>query len=346
MLAARREEPLAAAAAELGATAVRCDVTDDGDVAALVAAAQAAGGCDLLVHSAGAPARAGVLDADLAAYRTVVRGQLHRARARGHGVLAAARGEPRPARAGRLRGRHGRARALGAVRVGQERRAVVGALLRRRRARARRGGHDRQPRARADAGLPAGCAPAQPLGAADHGRRRALRRAPAGGRRPPRARGLRAAVVARSPRRLQGAAPALTARVAARAWRATQSARRGPRPRPREPSPSRSITGGSSGIGLGIARRLLERELPGRAHARAGEDRLDRLVEELGVTGVAADVSTEEGRAAHRRRGAAARPARLARQQRRHRRRHRRPRRRRRARPARARDRTSTRTSR
>ena len=48
---------------------MRCDVTEDGDVEALVAAAQAAGGCDLLVHSAGAPARVGVLDADLAAYR-------------------------------------------------------------------------------------------------------------------------------------------------------------------------------------------------------------------------------------------------------------------------------------
>jgi short-subunit dehydrogenase len=70
VLAARREEPLAAAAEELAATAVRCDVTDDGDVAALVAAAQAAGGCDLLVHAAGAPARAGVMDADLARYRS------------------------------------------------------------------------------------------------------------------------------------------------------------------------------------------------------------------------------------------------------------------------------------
>ncbi len=69
ILAARREEPLAEAAAELSATAVRCDVTEDGDVEALVAAARAAGGCDLLVHSAGAPARVGVLDADLAAYR-------------------------------------------------------------------------------------------------------------------------------------------------------------------------------------------------------------------------------------------------------------------------------------
>ena len=69
LLAARREEPLAGAAEELGATAVRCDVTDDGDVAALVAAARAAGGCDLLVHAAGAPARKGVLDADLATYR-------------------------------------------------------------------------------------------------------------------------------------------------------------------------------------------------------------------------------------------------------------------------------------
>jgi short-subunit dehydrogenase len=69
VLAARREGPLLEAARDLAATAVRCDVTDDDDVAALVAAARAAGGCDLLVHSAGAPARAGVLDADLAVYR-------------------------------------------------------------------------------------------------------------------------------------------------------------------------------------------------------------------------------------------------------------------------------------
>ena len=69
VLAARREEPLSAAARELSATAVRCDVTEDADVDALVAAAGAAGGCDLLVHCAGAPARAGVLEADLAVYR-------------------------------------------------------------------------------------------------------------------------------------------------------------------------------------------------------------------------------------------------------------------------------------
>jgi short-subunit dehydrogenase len=69
LLAARSEGPLQAAATELSATAVHCDVTEDADVAALVAAAQAAGGCDLLVHSAGAPARAGVLDAELAVYR-------------------------------------------------------------------------------------------------------------------------------------------------------------------------------------------------------------------------------------------------------------------------------------
>jgi len=57
------------------------------------------------------------------------------------------------------------------------------------------------------------------------------------------------------------------------------------------------VTGGSSGIGLGIARRLIERECHVVLSAR-GRDRLDQLVEELGVTGVAADVSTEEGRAA------------------------------------------------
>jgi short-subunit dehydrogenase len=69
ILAGRRAEPLAAAAAELSATTVHCDVTADADVAALVAAAREAGGCDLLVHSAGAPARMGVLEADLATYR-------------------------------------------------------------------------------------------------------------------------------------------------------------------------------------------------------------------------------------------------------------------------------------
>lgn len=56
------------------------------------------------------------------------------------------------------------------------------------------------------------------------------------------------------------------------------------------------ITGGSSGIGLGIARRLLERDCQVILSAR-GQDRLGQLVEELGVTGIAADVSTEEGRA-------------------------------------------------
>jgi short-subunit dehydrogenase len=72
VLAARRASPLADAAAELSATAVPCDVTDDASVAALVAAAQAAGGCDLLVHAAGAPARANVLEAELATYRAAL----------------------------------------------------------------------------------------------------------------------------------------------------------------------------------------------------------------------------------------------------------------------------------
>ena len=72
VLAARREEPLAVAAAELGAVAVRCDVTDDADVAGLVAEAADLGGCDLLVHAAGAPARAHVLEAELATYRAAI----------------------------------------------------------------------------------------------------------------------------------------------------------------------------------------------------------------------------------------------------------------------------------
>jgi 3-oxoacyl-[acyl-carrier protein] reductase len=57
------------------------------------------------------------------------------------------------------------------------------------------------------------------------------------------------------------------------------------------------VTGGSSGIGLGIARRLVERGCEVVLSAR-GRDRLDPLVAELGVSGVAADVATEEGRAA------------------------------------------------
>jgi uncharacterized protein len=72
VLAARRPAPLEEAAAELSATAVPCDVTADASVTALVAAARALGGCDLLVHAAGASTRAGVLQADLAAYRAAL----------------------------------------------------------------------------------------------------------------------------------------------------------------------------------------------------------------------------------------------------------------------------------
>jgi short-subunit dehydrogenase len=54
LLAARASDRLAAAAAELGATAVPCDVTRDDDVGALAQAADAHGGCDLLLQCAGA----------------------------------------------------------------------------------------------------------------------------------------------------------------------------------------------------------------------------------------------------------------------------------------------------
>ena len=57
------------------------------------------------------------------------------------------------------------------------------------------------------------------------------------------------------------------------------------------------VTGGSAGIGLGIARRLLERGCQVVLSAR-GPERLNHLVDELGVSAVAADVATDDGRAA------------------------------------------------
>jgi NAD(P)-dependent dehydrogenase (short-subunit alcohol dehydrogenase family) len=57
------------------------------------------------------------------------------------------------------------------------------------------------------------------------------------------------------------------------------------------------VTGGSAGIGLGIARRLLARGCQVIITAR-GEERLQALVDDLGVIGVAADVATDDGRAA------------------------------------------------
>ena len=222
----------AAAAAELSATALRCDVTETATSPALVAAAQAAGGCDLLVHSAAPRPAPAVLEAGprrLPQSFEVNYIGLVRVATAFWPLLEASRGRlvPVVSVAG-----IGRPRALGAVRGRQERGALVGALLRRRCARARRRRHDRQPRPGADARLPAGRAAAQPLGPAAHGRRRALCGAPAGSRRPP---------CAEVPYRSGGASPrragsgaGLTARVAARAWRAHP--RVAPRPRPHEPA--------------------------------------------------------------------------------------------------------------
>ena len=328
----------------LGATAMRCDVTVDVDVAALVAAARAAGGCDLLVHAAGAPARAGVLDADLAVYRRSFEVNYIAPRTRRDGVLAAARGEPRPPRARHLRGRHGGARTVGALRLGEERRALVGALLRRRRARARRGRHDRQPRpgdrrrasrrARCCAAAGGACSTVDAEHCAERLLAAADRRVPevyvpqwwrVGG-------GAAGRGAGHSPPASRCAPGATTPRVAAE-------------PEPRVSKPVALITGGSSGIGLGIARRLLARDCevaahrarqgsprPARRRARRDRRRRGRL--------------DRGGPCGDRRRGAAARPARLARQQRRHRRRHRRPRRRRRSAPGACSRPTSTRTSR
>ena len=218
LLAARRTAPLEQAAAELSATAVECDVTDDASVAALVAAAQAAGGCDLLVHSAGAPARAAVLEADIGLYRAAL--ELHyiglvRVATAFWPLLEASRGRlvPIVSVAGTVAlapsapyavAKHATlswARSYGAA--AREHGVAVtivnpGPVPRRR--------------------VPAARAPAQPLGAVARDRRRALRGANTGGGRPACARGLRAAVVAPAAA-LQGVSPALTARIAARAWR-------------------------------------------------------------------------------------------------------------------------------
>ena len=213
------QEPLAAAAAELSATAVRCDVTEDADVAALVAAAREAGGCDLLVHAAGASARKGVLDADLATYRASFEVNyigLVRVATAFWPLLEAA---PRPARAGRVRRRHRRAGPLGPVRLGQERGALVGALLRRRRARARRGGHDRQPGARCTTpGFPQDQLLRSRWGSllVVDAERCAERLLAAADRRAPEVYVPQWWRVAAA---LQGAAPGLMARVAERAWR-------------------------------------------------------------------------------------------------------------------------------
>jgi len=72
LLAARESARLRDAAAELGAEAVPCDVTDAVAVEQLAAASAGAGGCDLLVHSAGIPARACLAEADVDEYRRVM----------------------------------------------------------------------------------------------------------------------------------------------------------------------------------------------------------------------------------------------------------------------------------
>ena len=57
------------------------------------------------------------------------------------------------------------------------------------------------------------------------------------------------------------------------------------------------VTGGSAGIGLELARRFAARDHHVLISAR-GEERLARVAQAEGLTGVAADVATPEGRAA------------------------------------------------
>lgn len=72
VLAARDQARLDEAADELGAIAVRCDVTSDADVRELARRALDEGGCDLLVHSAGVPSRHNVLDATADDWRSAL----------------------------------------------------------------------------------------------------------------------------------------------------------------------------------------------------------------------------------------------------------------------------------
>jgi short-subunit dehydrogenase len=74
VLAARGEQRLQAAARELGAAAVVCDVARDEDALQLAAAAQEAGGCSLLVQCAGrgSGGRGELLEADVELYRELL----------------------------------------------------------------------------------------------------------------------------------------------------------------------------------------------------------------------------------------------------------------------------------
>jgi uncharacterized protein len=72
VLAARDRERLEAAAGSLAATAVRCDVGSDDDVAALAQVAHALGGCDLLLQCAGGSGGASLETATVADYRSAL----------------------------------------------------------------------------------------------------------------------------------------------------------------------------------------------------------------------------------------------------------------------------------
>jgi uncharacterized protein len=72
LLAARGEQRLIEAADSLGAAWLRCDVTQENDVLALADTAAELGGCDLLVNSAGIAGFRHVLEADVEVYRRLI----------------------------------------------------------------------------------------------------------------------------------------------------------------------------------------------------------------------------------------------------------------------------------